>query len=50
MLGFTKELVGYFIADEEAAKVPVIAVTVFALYATDFSINAGEHAALGRVE
>lgn len=42
MLGFTKEIVGYFVADVETAKLPIIVVTVIALYATDFSINAGE--------
>ena len=41
MLGFTKEIVSHFIADEATTRVPVIALTVVALYATDFSINAG---------
>lgn len=41
-LGFTKEIVGFFIADKQSAKVPTIALAVLALYATDFAINAGE--------
>lgn len=43
MLGFTKDIVAYFVEDVEAAKAPIIVVTVIALYATDFSLNAGEH-------
>ncbi|KAB5580071.1 hypothetical protein GE09DRAFT_1167682 [Coniochaeta sp. 2T2.1] len=39
-LGFTKEIVTFFIADRETAKVPIIALAVLALYATDFAINA----------
>ena len=40
-LGFTKEIVGFFISDRRSAKVPTIALAVLALYATDFAINAG---------
>ncbi|KAJ9161954.1 Sucrose transporter [Coniochaeta hoffmannii] len=39
-LGFTKEIVSFFIADKQSAKVPTIALAVLALYATDFAINA----------
>jgi solute carrier family 45 protein 1/2/4 len=40
-LGFTKEIVTFFIPDKQMAKVPTIALAVLALYATDFAINAG---------
>lgn len=40
-LGFTKEIVGLFVSDEGARKILTIVVAVFALYATDFAINAG---------
>ncbi|KAL1859010.1 hypothetical protein VTK73DRAFT_7605 [Phialemonium thermophilum] len=40
MLGFTKEIVHHFIPDEQAARVPIIALTIIGLYAADFSINA----------
>ena len=40
-LGFTKEIVGIFIHDEEAARTPVIVLAVLAIYAVDFAINAG---------
>ncbi|KAH6660023.1 major facilitator superfamily domain-containing protein [Truncatella angustata] len=39
-LGFTKEIVGIFISDEEAAKTPTIVVAILCIYAVDFSINA----------
>jgi solute carrier family 45, member 1/2/4 len=41
ILGFTKEIVGLFISDEEAGKTPTIILAVLAIYAVDFSINAG---------
>lgn len=41
ILGFTKEIVGVFIPDEETARTPTIVVAVLAIYAVDFSINAG---------
>lgn len=41
VLGFTKEIVRWFIPDEEAAKTMTIVLAVFAIYAADFSINAG---------
>lgn len=40
-LGFTKEIVGIFIHDEDAARTPVIVLAVLAIYAVDFAINAG---------
>lgn len=42
VLGFTKELVGFFIADAEAARVPTIFLAVLAIYVVDFAINAGK--------
>jgi solute carrier family 45 protein 1/2/4 len=41
ILGFTKEIVGFFIPDAEAAKTLTIVVAVLSIYAVDFSINAG---------
>jgi solute carrier family 45 protein 1/2/4 len=41
VLGFTKEIVGLFISEEEAAKTVTILVAILAIYAVDFSINAG---------
>lgn len=42
VLGFTKELVGYFIADSDAARIPTIFLAVFSIYVVDFAINAGK--------
>ncbi|KAI2629864.1 MFS general substrate transporter [Hypoxylon sp. NC1633] len=39
-LGFTKEIVGYFIPDAKAAQSMTIYTAVLAIYAVDFSINA----------
>ncbi|KAH9902032.1 major facilitator superfamily domain-containing protein [Xylariomycetidae sp. FL2044] len=39
-LGFTKEIVGYFVPDERAAQGMTIFAAVLAIYAVDFSINA----------
>jgi solute carrier family 45 protein 1/2/4 len=39
-LGFTKEIMSFFIEDRQSAQVPTIALAVLALYATDFAINA----------
>ncbi|KAK6079084.1 sucrose transport protein [Seiridium cupressi] len=39
-LGFTKEIVGLFMADEESGKTVTILVAILAIYAVDFSINA----------
>jgi solute carrier family 45 protein 1/2/4 len=41
ILGFTRELVGLVVTDEEAAKRPTIVVAVLAIYVVDFAINAG---------
>lgn len=41
ILGFTREIIGYFIIDEEAAKRPTIVLAVLAIYVVDFAINAG---------
>ncbi|KAM0345306.1 hypothetical protein ACHAPU_006705 [Fusarium lateritium] len=40
ILGFTRELVGVFVADDEAAKRPTIVVAVLSIYVVDFAINA----------
>ncbi|QPC66786.1 hypothetical protein HYE67_009017 [Fusarium culmorum] len=40
ILGFTREIIGYFITDEEAAKRPTIVLAVLAIYVVDFAINA----------
>ncbi|KAK4466603.1 major facilitator superfamily domain-containing protein [Cladorrhinum samala] len=39
-LGFTKEIVAYFVADKETARILTIMLAVFSLYSVDFSINA----------
>ncbi|KAI0136571.1 sucrose transporter [Xylariales sp. AK1849] len=39
-LGYTKEIVGIFVSDEDTAKTLTIVVAVLAIYAVDFSINA----------
>ncbi|KAI0383966.1 MFS general substrate transporter [Hypomontagnella monticulosa] len=39
-LGFTKEMVAYFVPDEKAAQTLTISMAVLAIYAVDFSINA----------
>ncbi len=41
-LGFTKEIVGTVIKDQDATKIPGIVLAVLALYTMDFSINASE--------
>lgn len=43
VLGFTKEVVTFFIADAEAARIPTITLAVLAIYVVDFAINAGKH-------
>jgi solute carrier family 45 protein 1/2/4 len=40
-LGFTKEIVGIFIPDEEKSRTIVIVLAVLSIYAVDFAINAG---------
>ncbi|GKT48303.1 general alpha-glucoside permease [Colletotrichum spaethianum] len=39
-LGFTKEIVEFFISDKETARVFTIVLAVLAIYAVDFAINA----------
>lgn len=39
-LGFTKEIVGYFVSDEKTAQHLTISTAILAIYAVDFSINA----------
>lgn len=41
VLGFTKEIVGFVLQDEKAAKGPTIALAVLSIYTLDFAINAG---------
>lgn len=41
LLGFTREIVSFFIPDGSTAKLLTIAMAVFSLYGTDFAINAG---------
>ncbi|KAF5026549.1 hypothetical protein F66182_1338 [Fusarium sp. NRRL 66182] len=40
VLGFTREIVGFVVSDEEAAKRPTIVLAVLAIYVVDFAINA----------
>lgn len=41
VLGFTREIVGIFEADDDRARKPTIVLAVLAIYAVDFAINAG---------
>lgn len=41
VLGFTREIVGFVVTDDEAAKRPTIVLAVLAIYVVDFAINAG---------
>lgn len=41
VLGFTRESVGLFISDDEAAKRPTIVLAVVAIYALNFAVNMG---------
>lgn len=41
VLGFTREVVGLVIQDDEAARRPTIVLAVLSIYAVDFAINAG---------
>lgn len=45
VLGFTKEIVSFFVADVEAAKSFTIFLAVLSIYVVDFSINAGSSTA-----
>ncbi|KAI8632102.1 hypothetical protein F5Y19DRAFT_423304 [Xylariaceae sp. FL1651] len=40
VLGFTEEVVGFFVADERSARHFTVSAAVLAIYAVDFSINA----------
>ncbi|KAI8718777.1 hypothetical protein NCS52_00657700 [Fusarium sp. LHS14.1] len=40
ILGFTREIVGWVVKDEEGAKRPTIVLAVLAIYVVDFAINA----------
>ncbi|KAM0437736.1 hypothetical protein ACHAPT_002101 [Fusarium lateritium] len=40
ILGFTREIVGWVVTDDEAAKRPTIILAVLAIYVVDFAINA----------
>ncbi|KAI2628995.1 major facilitator superfamily domain-containing protein [Xylaria nigripes] len=40
LLGFTEDIVGYFVKDKESAQHFTISAAVLAIYAVDFSINA----------
>lgn len=40
ILGFTRELVGLVVDDDQAAKRPTIVLAVLAIYVLDFAINA----------
>lgn len=40
-LGFTKELVGFFIKDEDTLKTVTIVCAILAIYVVDFAVNAG---------
>jgi solute carrier family 45 protein 1/2/4 len=42
ILGWTKEIVGIFISDEETAKTWTIFLAVLSIYVIDFAINAGK--------
>jgi solute carrier family 45, member 1/2/4 len=42
VLGFTKEIISWFIKDAQTAKYATIALAVLSLYGVDFAINAGE--------
>lgn len=41
VLGFTREIVGWVMKEDEAAKRPTIVLAVLAIYVVDFAINAG---------
>lgn len=42
VLGWTKEIVGYFVEEGDFRKSCTITLAVLAIYAVDFAINAGE--------
>jgi solute carrier family 45 protein 1/2/4 len=47
VLGWTKEIVGYFVEEGEFKKTCTVTVAVLSIYAVDFAINAGEFLDLG---
>jgi solute carrier family 45 protein 1/2/4 len=49
LLGWTKEVVRYFVKDEESAKGKTIVVAVLAIYGIDFAINAVQGSCRGLV-
>ena len=42
VLGWTKEIVGYFVEEGDFRKTCTIVLAVLSIYAVDFSINAGK--------
>lgn len=42
VLGWTKEIVSYFVAEGDFRKSCTIVLAVFTIYAVDFAINAGK--------
>jgi len=42
VLGWTKEIVGFFVEDKDLKKSCTIVVAVLSIYAVDFAVNAGE--------
>lgn len=42
VLGWTKEIVGYFVEEGEYRKTCTVVVAVLSIYAVDFAINAGK--------
>jgi solute carrier family 45 protein 1/2/4 len=49
LLGWTKEVVRYFVADEEVAKSRTVVVAVLSIYGIDFAINAVQGSCRGLV-
>lgn len=46
VLGFTKDIVSFFVSDAEAAKSFTIFLAILSIYVVDFSINAGSSASI----
>jgi solute carrier family 45 protein 1/2/4 len=42
VLGWTKEIVGFFVEDGEFKKSCTIVLAVLSIYAVDFAVNAGK--------
>lgn len=49
LLGWTKEVVRYFVKDEESAKSKTIVVAVLSIYGIDFAINAVQGSCRGLI-